>query len=472
MDCAQSRNLFFFFLCACFLQGFADSVNESIAENFTVVQCCPTRALAQKKPWTIMIYIAGDNDLSPFIINNIKQLAQIGSNKNCNIVIQVSEQDKKRPTQRYLIEKGKAVALNKDNSERLDSGSDKTLLDFCSFAIDNFPSEHIALILWDHGTGYLDPFSSRLPKSQVFFDLNPDNLMMEIDRSLEFFEIVHNYEIGYHDGSRTEEECYDTYRGICFDESHRSYLTNYKLKKALEGIKKKFGKPIDILGLDACLMQMAEFALLIKPYCNIMVGSEEVELGWGWNYAMALEIMETKNPTPVEFAKQIVQAYKDNYITITPDFTLSAVNLKKCDELKEQLNDVAAKLMVCMEVGRNNNVKKIIQGCRSKKNCTCFEEPSYIDLGHFIRNIRANLAKISTEVEDKDLTTSLEKTLNETLSLIDSMVFSKGNGKKLYNATGISIYFPERMIHPSYENSPFARECTWIQFLTTYLSLP
>ena len=43
----------------------------------------------EKKDWTVLIYIAADNDLAPFAIRNIKQIAKIGSTKHLNIVVQL-----------------------------------------------------------------------------------------------------------------------------------------------------------------------------------------------------------------------------------------------------------------------------------------------------------------------------------------------------------------------------------------------
>src|SRR5882724_6909888 len=40
-----------------------------------------------KKPWTIIIYMAADNDLRNFATRNIKQMASIGSNDQINIVV-------------------------------------------------------------------------------------------------------------------------------------------------------------------------------------------------------------------------------------------------------------------------------------------------------------------------------------------------------------------------------------------------
>ena len=50
---------------------------------------------------------------------------------------------------------------------------------------------------------------------------------------------------------------------------------------------------LDLLGFDACLMQMAEIAYYLKNYVNYMVGAEESTWGrydqssWPWQYVLA-----------------------------------------------------------------------------------------------------------------------------------------------------------------------------------------
>jgi hypothetical protein len=64
---------------------------------------------------------------------------------------------------------------------------------------------------------------------------------------------------------------------------------------------------------------------------------------------------------------------------------------------------------------------------------------------------------------------SLNETITEGLALIDSSVITYVCGKNVSSARGISIYFPERRIHPSYRKTNFAASNEWMTFLTQYL---
>jgi len=246
-------------------------------------------AKKQKKDWTIILYIAADNDLSSFAIRNIKQMARVGSNEHFNIVVQldIRKSTGEKITRRYYIEKEKILHLNAGDSlsQKMDSGDPQTLISCCGWAITDFPAEHYGLVLWDHGTGILDPTKGRVLRPDEHFRLNPTTNLLEVDRSIGFIDRMLD-------------------RGICWDDSTGNFLSNQKLDYALKTICKKYlnGQKFTFLGFDACLMQMLEVANIVKKHALIMVGSEESEIGYGWHYA---DMLEPFNHGPMTNNKRI-----------------------------------------------------------------------------------------------------------------------------------------------------------------------
>ena len=184
-------------------------------------------------------------------------------------------------------------------------------------------------------------------------------------------------------------------RGICWDDTTGNYLTNRKLDMALTNICKKIlnGKKFSIIGFDACLMSMLETASLIKNYAHIMVGSQEVELGTGWNYAKVLAPFAYQSLEKNAFAKHIVQMYYKTYSMLTNDFTLSAIDLNYILNLENNLDLVARLLLQCLENQKNKSVSQAIKASRNRLICTHFDEPSYIDLHHFYFNLQKNIKR-------------------------------------------------------------------------------
>lgn len=413
-----------------------------------------TNVMAPKK-WTIMVYIAADNDLFYFAWNNIRQLAQ-GANPQVNIIVYLNEPGPHKKTQIYLIEKNKAILLNKDNQDKLDSGDPQTLIDFCSWTIKNFPAEEYFLDLWNHGTGVADGRYKAINPTTLF-TFNPSTLMLELDRNIRYLDFI----------NQIQQD--DVSRGICFDDSHKSYLSNQDLELALATICREAlnGNRISIIGMDACLMAMIEVANICKKYAHIMVASEEVELGQGWRYDKVLESFSKGAVSRESFAKQVVSSYYETYYNVTSDFTLSAINMDRITPIEYNVNEIALLLLECLQHQRGQSVKYIIRQCRRN---ICFEEPSYIDLCSFYKRLLQNADKFSLQ-SNPQLVSQLKNTLQEGIKLINNAIIANTCGSNLSHAQGLSIYFPEQQIISSYQRTEFAQTNQWYNFISHYVMM-
>ncbi len=421
-------------------------------------------APVRKKPWTFIVYIAADNNLRTFAAYNLKQMATIGSNDQINIVahLDICLNTKQKVTRRYFIEKNKIVQVNTDDphTQKMDSGNPHTLISCCQWAIENYPATDYALILWNHGTGILDPANhGKAINTSDLFTFNPSINKLELDRSVPFLEFF-------------DKENKD-YRGICWDDTTGNFLTNAKLDFALNEICTKFlhGKKISLLGFDACLMAMLEVATLTKKYAHIMVGSQEVELGTGWDYTRVLTPFAQGTPVDViTLAKNIVTSYQAAYHPVTNDYTQSAMDLNKIPLLEANIDAVGSLLLSCMKKQRHNSVKNALRNSRNK-HCAHFDEPSYIDLHNFYINIKNNLPSftLTDAQEQKTLVAALYTKLDEGLALINQIAFAYTAGSNLKNAHGISIYFPDHKLHSSYPQTLFATTNTWSSLVAQYI---
>jgi len=437
---------------------FEFSTTQTDINNINIVKSQIPKNIT-KKDWTIILYVAADNDLGAFAIRNIKQMAYVGSNEHFNIVVQldIRKSTGEKITRRYYVKKGKVLHLNADDpdSQKMDSGDPETLVSCCGWAIENFPAEQFGLILWNHGTGILDPLRGRMIRPTELLSFNPQTNQVELDRS-----------IGYLDRMLQ--------RGICWDDTTGNYLNNQKLDYALDCVCKKYlnGEKFLFVGFDACLMQMIEVANIIKNYAHIMIGSQEAELGYGWNYANVLNPFKEGTIAPIDFVDHIIESYRVSYEKITNDYTLSALNLEVVGYLEQNVNDVAKLLIEGLIKQKNKTVTKYIKASRSRLVCTHFDEPSYIDLHHLYGNLLKNISHI--KLTDKSLEKTFKNLLKEKLEegqrLLESIVFSYTTGQSLSSARGLSIYFPERGMHPSYTKTNFVKNNQWGNFLAFYLS--
>ena len=121
--------------------------------------------------WTYMVYMGADNNLSRAGLVDLNEMESVGSDGNVNIVLQAEFSDQYTPdldssygydwgTLRFL------VANDNDTSDvnlaagtsigNQDMGDPDTLSAFITWATTNYPADHYALVIWDHGAGWKD----------------------------------------------------------------------------------------------------------------------------------------------------------------------------------------------------------------------------------------------------------------------------------------------------------------------------
>ena len=407
-----------------------------------------------------MIYMAADNDLEIFLSRNLKQMMKIGSNNYVNIVLHINMIDKKQDkkvSKTVIVEKDKLTILQTSSHlPTIDSGLPETLINFCNFTIKEFPADRYALFLWDHGTGPIDPFRrATYLTSELFSFENQPESNQEDGASCYFKKLV---------TTKTD-------RGVCFDDSTGNYLTQSNLVFALNTITTQAlnGHKFSLIGFDTCLMGMLEIASDLRYYADYMVASQEVEMGTGWDYSKAFSLLKKSNPTPQEFGTHIVDAYQKTYCTTIDDYTLSCIDLSFVEALETSIHRLA-QLMYESRESFSEEMYEYFSLCRHKYCCTHFEEPDYIDLEHFLKNL---LQKTNSATSESNKTIETTKAMicqcaKQTLQHLQQAIVANKFGTKYKNVGGLSIYFPERHIHPSYKNNKFATTTAWFSFLQQY----
>jgi len=378
-------------------------------------------AMAQK-PWTFMVYLAAANDLNPFASLDLQEMMKVGSNENINIIVYLTlhEDGKPKVTKKLYVNKGSMTQIGPDMVR--DSGDVATLEEALEWACVDYPSDRIAVDLWDHGSGPLNRSKMSLLS-----------------------------------------------RGVCYDYDTDHYLTDRDCLQAFSWARDTFrgGKKFDIIAFDACLLASLELAYTLSSCANYMVASEETIPGDGYQYAYLLSPLATTNLDPLSFARHMINAYKQEYEGTT-DFTLSATDLNAVKSLVDNCNAVAQILTTQLK-GRNKlTVKSTIKKCISSYNCPSFDEGVYVDLCQFYKNLLKNISglKLSSTVA-----TQFKQMLNNGIALFSTIIKANVTSTNYYQAGGLSIYFARYMIDPSYyglhwtQNNP-----KWLNFLEAYLA--
>ncbi len=411
--------------------------------------------------WTVLVYMAADNDLGPFAYRNIAQMKRIGSNDNLTILVQIDliDDDGKKVTRRYLVHQNGLEQIGPDM--HVDCGEEQTLLDALVWA-HSYHSNHIGLIFWNHGSGDLNPLMGKALNTSQLFQYNPEKKALILDRSRSFLDFVEE---------QTQQK--NKARGICFNETTQTYLDDEKLKNALSLFHEYRGKRIDVIMFDACFMAGMGTAWLLHEHVDYMVASQEVELGTGYDYSEVLRPLLHKNLSPREWSSHVVCHFENLYKKITPDYTHSAVDLSIIKKISRNIHDVAEMLNLSLLQQKNDSVLAMLRHSRNKLLCTSFEEPSYIDLIHFYDNLErySYMIQLETNVATKQFRQRLQQLIHDGKKLMQDCIIHRVSGENLPRAHGLSIYFPENALHSSYEKTLFAQNNNWLNFLKTYCHL-
>ncbi len=420
-----------------------------------------------------MVYFAADNNLDANAMRNLydmwKFISAVASDEKIQLVAQIDRAAQNIPTTRYHFtggDKGSVKAYAVEELGETNSGSAEALVEFVQWAVETrqLRAERYMLVLWGHGKALDDgdgcdaapqPTSMGLAVQRPLLKLQ--NLTREIS-TLDAEEIrdilsgIGNTTVFGPDETPTDATATTTKDGLPPDS-----LNNQELKRALAEICEVLGKKLDVLGMDACLMGMAEFYFQVRESVDYAVGSQETIPTDSWPYQSILKTFNTRpDASTPELAGEIVRHYVEHYKQAKPgaSTTLSACDLGKFDGLQRGVGDLGAALAGNL----TGEVMKAL--AKARRRTQSFFVKDYVDLVDFCEKLREECglqivkdrcgAVIDAVRKERFVTstaasTSLEKT-----------------------AHGISIYLPT--ITSCYVGLDFSRATHWDDFLFAFMS--
>jgi hypothetical protein len=371
------------------------------------------------KPWTFLVYMAAANDLNSYALLDLQEMMKVGSTPFVNVIVYLTIQEDGKPkeTKKLYVEQGSlqqiGPVLNRD------SGDVATLTEALQWACLDYPSEHVAVVLWDHGSG-------------------PLNRKKSIKK------------------------------GVCYDFDTGHYLTDRDCLDAFAWARDRVngGKKFDIIGCDACLLASLEMAYTFSSCADYFVASEETIPGNGFQYAFLLNSFAKQSLDALSFAKLIVSSYGQEYAG-TLNYTLSVTDLNMINVLVDNVNAVA-QVLASQFKGKNYAVSKaVIKKCINRKLCPCFDDGVYIDLCQFYRNLLQNVDSLKLS---KAVTQQFKKIIAAGIALFPKIIKAQVASKNYQQVGGLSMYFSRYSIDPSYYGLYWtAKNSNWLSFLEAFI---
>lgn len=267
--------------------------------------------------WTFMLYIS-DSDLEYFSIDDIVEAETVGSNENVNILVQIDRWDGKdapdrnddtngdwETAKRYYITKDCEGSINDheihsqplDDLGEINTGDPDELISFVEWGMENYPAENYALDIWDHGAGV--------------------------------------------SGVAYEQSCPD----FCYEFGNEpDKLTLPEIDYALDTITNGGENKLSIVGFDACLMATIEVVGVVYKYADIMIASEILEPGDGWDYTFLQLLADNPDVTAVELGQEIVDSFvkqgDPGLNGISQSYQLTLLDMSKAEFALESFRDL------------------------------------------------------------------------------------------------------------------------------------
>ena len=393
-----------------------------------------------------MIFMAADNNLEAATSLDINEIEQFGSTDQVNFVAQIDRNGsysnnselKWSGARRFYVTKDKnQEAMSSKMVEDLgdvDMADPLALTDFVGWARENYPARKYALILWNHGTGWKE--------------IQPG--IMDADVG----------EIGLPAGLQTAMD--NISYNISYDDTSKTSMNIPTLGETLAKIKATLGQPLDLLGFDACLMQMAEVSWTAAPYVLYQVGSPDLEPERGWPYDLiAATLVKKPEMDGRDLSDTIARVYNKSYIGGSQGNTavvLSVIDNARSEAFGSALNNF------CNSARRN--IHEIDKYENARNDALKYSYGDYVDLGHFLEL----LIKSGVNAETKSAAVKLLKTITGDRRNSGYVSKLEANGDKFASSSGLSIFFPTRQGFKTYRNRykihSIAKETEWYNFLS------
>jgi hypothetical protein len=401
--------------------------------------------------WTFMVYLAGDNNLASAGEIDLGEMRTVGSSEDVNVVAQFDNALAGGSTRFQLQKRG--VGETVENLGPTDSGDPKVLLDFVDWAVDNFPAQRYALVLWNHGGGWAPSEMDRIARSVNSPNYDPREVVQRAASPLgrTFFRT-------------TLERIFSlptmTQRAICSDDGTGHSLDTIELGNVLAKIKTKLKKPLDMLGMDACLMSNVEVAYQARSYVDYIVGSEETEPNAGWPYDRVLrQFVDHPDSSTADLAKYMVQAYVQSYIDAGSgeDVTQTALDPSKVEKLADPLDKLADALLAEMP-------KAADAVWDALRRSLYFYDKTLWDISCFCEELAA-----AGDQSIKDAAGAIDAALKPDDA--GFLIAEAHNGTRVARCRGITIYIPALPdISPYYADLDYAKKHDWLKMLKAYKS--
>ena len=250
-------------------------------------------------------------------------------------------------------------------------GAQSTLESFVNWGLEEYPAEKTGLILWNHGGAF---------------------------------------------------------EGCCYDDTYSDdSLEAHEIKAAMDNVfaTQNLNKKLEFIGYDCCLMQLQDLAEFNSPYFNYMIGSEETEAGYGWDYDNWLDDLFAYADTEDLLAEICDTFLADN--GWDSNQTLAVLDLNKMENYFNKFEAMSAAIKD--KVNSNKSIfKNVINSCKKYED---FYRFGLFDGKDFLNKLASN-----------NTFSSFATQINDAKTALSEMIIHNAKGSDAGNSNGLAFFAP------------------------------
>ena len=399
-------------------------------------------ALARRNPaYAIIEIFAGDNNLADYVATDLQEALEGLGNAGSMLAL---VDHASRPTEVLELTQGRARRIEMPGE--IDTGDPRTLSKFLAQALVSFdPDVPVAIGFWDHGSGVFDEYD---PNGEVVLfgqgrsrpaprRLAPSGRLF--GRSLS----------GKGAGGDVQIEA------MLHDDSSGGLLTTREAGGVLRSALRSAGRAkVVAIFSDTCLNGMVEVAQELGVVADVVIGSQELEPGDGWDYTGFLQRLAAPYDADA-FGRAAVVAYGECYRNRLDKHPVTMGAFRTGDS-------IAGAFKAFVEVAQAGGPTAFRLLDRARAATLSFDQRDSYDLFRFAQKV-ASLAATDLAAAARALAEATEQ------ARIASVAF----GSQVTQATGLSFWFPRDTAaferdRDSYAELAFDKATGWSAYLARH----
>lgn len=332
------------------------------------------------KAWTVMVYMAGDNNLEQDAIDDLREM-QAGVSDQMNLIA-ILDRSPEFSTEEFgpfgdwvgtrAMQITPTEVKDLGITDDLNMATTDVLQSFVTQVATAFPAQHRALFLWDHAGGW---------------------------------------------------------RGFAQDAASGEVLLSAEVASAVDaGLAAAGVDQLDVLVYDSCLMADSEVVLSMASVADVLLASEEVVPNHGNNYA---GLVDAVTGDALHFASTMLAGYQAESLEEGSEdsITMSIIDLQQVGVLDAAMGSLATAMA-------NVSGAEAASFLRAAGEALAFAYSSDPAQNYNLRD----LGQLATSFTSTD--PAITAALAEINAAIDAVVIDHIEGSAYTGARGISVYVP------------------------------